>query len=88
MDPRGIATALAQMKEETKAQPEEIRETTTSATASERPSDGGIRSEDLFDDDVPISEPNEESTPSPRARPLLDAPAPETQPSSGSTTVS
>ena len=94
MDPAGIAHALTEMKEAANAQPEEIRETTTSSITSDLPTGisgtttgGGIRVDDLFDDDLPVvPEPIDESTP--RPRPRLDAPTPEALPSAGSNTVS
>ena len=89
MDPVGIAGALADMKAEQEpgagAQPVELLDS-TSSSPSQPSSGGGIRADDLFEDEPDVSQPLDESTP--RPRPVLDAPTPEASPSSGSNTVS
>ena len=89
MDPAGIAQALTAMKSEAEGtKPVEIRD--SSSTSSDTSSGGGVKVDDLFDDASPVvPESGNESSPStPRPRPTLDAPTPETAPSSGSRTMS
>ena len=89
MDPIGTAKALADMKEEAEggAKPVEIQDTSSSSGTSSEPSpSGGTGVNDLFDDESPVFEPNQQ--PPPTRRPSLDAPTPGTLPSAGSTTVS
>jgi len=87
LDPVGIAQALAEMKEEEEANRPRIEisdspSPTPPAQGTSSPGDSGgdgeIRTEGLFDDNVPDTPAPESAPPATRPRPLLDAPATET----------
>ena len=97
MDPRGVAQALADMKEGTGGvQPMEIPETTSlpqSPTSGASDSDappigGGTRVDILFDDGSPVIPEDTPTPPTSQPRPILEVPAPATPSTSESSTVS